>query len=248
MKQVLDLSDAEVTELDDLLAMVPEPFESLDVVAVDGYLCGILAQPTAVPLAGWLPGIFDWNWGESNVAALGEATVGWHAAKHERALGLIQRRFDALNQAIFEDRWFDPLVMVPEDEAGQPLQGKGALEAALGPWVMGFEHAQNLFPQLAELPSQEVQDLLACLWRHLPAQSEEESTYTKALDLEHPIKSLDMGIADLVGNVVEIIELGRRAMVAVAPMKRSGSKVGRNDPCPCGSGRKFKACHGRDAA
>ena len=23
-----------------------------------------------------------------------------------------------------------------------------------------------------------------------------------------------------------------------------GTKVGRNDPCPCGSGRKFKKCHG----
>ena len=26
--------------------------------------------------------------------------------------------------------------------------------------------------------------------------------------------------------------------------KRDGSKVGRNDPCPCGSGKKFKKCHG----
>ena len=25
-----------------------------------------------------------------------------------------------------------------------------------------------------------------------------------------------------------------------------GPKVGRNDPCPCGSGKKYKACHGRD--
>jgi preprotein translocase subunit SecA len=24
-----------------------------------------------------------------------------------------------------------------------------------------------------------------------------------------------------------------------------GMKVGRNDPCPCGSGKKFKACHGK---
>ena len=24
-----------------------------------------------------------------------------------------------------------------------------------------------------------------------------------------------------------------------------GFKVGRNDPCPCGSGKKFKACHGK---
>jgi len=28
------------------------------------------------------------------------------------------------------------------------------------------------------------------------------------------------------------------------PLKRGESKVGRNDPCPCGSGKKFKHCHG----
>ncbi|MFN5477716.1 MAG: preprotein translocase subunit SecA [Sphingobacteriales bacterium] len=28
---------------------------------------------------------------------------------------------------------------------------------------------------------------------------------------------------------------------------RVGPKVGRNDPCPCGSGKKFKACHGKDS-
>ena len=27
-----------------------------------------------------------------------------------------------------------------------------------------------------------------------------------------------------------------------------GPKIGRNDPCPCGSGKKYKACHGKDAA
>jgi hypothetical protein len=29
-----------------------------------------------------------------------------------------------------------------------------------------------------------------------------------------------------------------------APYVRGGPKVGRNDPCPCGSGKKFKKCHG----
>jgi preprotein translocase subunit SecA len=29
--------------------------------------------------------------------------------------------------------------------------------------------------------------------------------------------------------------------------RRTGDKVGRNDPCPCGSGKKFKKCHGADA-
>jgi preprotein translocase subunit SecA len=32
---------------------------------------------------------------------------------------------------------------------------------------------------------------------------------------------------------------------AQQPFKRYGRKIGRNDPCPCGSGRKYKACHGR---
>jgi preprotein translocase subunit SecA len=32
--------------------------------------------------------------------------------------------------------------------------------------------------------------------------------------------------------------------VAVQPVRREGPKVGRNDPCPCGSGQKFKKCHG----
>ena len=32
--------------------------------------------------------------------------------------------------------------------------------------------------------------------------------------------------------------------VTVQPARREGPKIGRNDPCPCGSGQKFKKCHG----
>jgi len=32
---------------------------------------------------------------------------------------------------------------------------------------------------------------------------------------------------------------------APTPFVRAGEKVGRNDPCPCGSGKKYKHCHGR---
>jgi preprotein translocase subunit SecA len=34
---------------------------------------------------------------------------------------------------------------------------------------------------------------------------------------------------------------------AAAPVKRAQAKVGRNDPCPCGSGKKYKKCHGTAA-
>jgi len=30
------------------------------------------------------------------------------------------------------------------------------------------------------------------------------------------------------------------------PVVRQGPKVGRNDPCPCGSGKKYKQCHGKN--
>jgi len=34
---------------------------------------------------------------------------------------------------------------------------------------------------------------------------------------------------------------------AQATQRRTGEKVGRNDPCPCGSGKKYKKCHGTEA-
>jgi preprotein translocase subunit SecA len=33
----------------------------------------------------------------------------------------------------------------------------------------------------------------------------------------------------------------------VQQVKREGAKIGRNDPCPCGSGKKYKKCHGAAA-
>ncbi|HEX8107714.1 MAG TPA: SEC-C metal-binding domain-containing protein, partial [Kofleriaceae bacterium] len=34
--------------------------------------------------------------------------------------------------------------------------------------------------------------------------------------------------------------------VRAEPVRRERPKVGRNDPCPCGSGKKYKKCHGKD--
>ena len=36
---------------------------------------------------------------------------------------------------------------------------------------------------------------------------------------------------------------GRRPGERVGPIVRETAKVGRNDPCPCGSGKKYKKCH-----
>ena len=39
---------------------------------------------------------------------------------------------------------------------------------------------------------------------------------------------------------------GPEVAVKQEPVK-VGPKIGRNDPCPCGSGKKYKHCHGKDA-
>lgn len=41
---------------------------------------------------------------------------------------------------------------------------------------------------------------------------------------------------------------GRRPGQALGPIVRAEPKIGRNEPCPCGSGKKFKRCHGSVAA
>jgi preprotein translocase subunit SecA len=43
------------------------------------------------------------------------------------------------------------------------------------------------------------------------------------------------------GGYYEPTEPVRQEPVKVGP------KIGRNDPCPCGSGKKYKNCHGKDA-
>ena len=44
-------------------------------------------------------------------------------------------------------------------------------------------------------------------------------------------------------NKPAVVEKPKKPMLAAQQPKRV-KKVGRNDPCPCGSGKKFKQCHG----
>lgn len=51
-------------------------------------------------------------------------------------------------------------------------------------------------------------------------------------------------------ELVALVKAGRNVPEASAkqdPYVHGASKLGRNDPCSCGSGKKFKKCHGKDA-
>jgi preprotein translocase subunit SecA len=49
----------------------------------------------------------------------------------------------------------------------------------------------------------------------------------------------------------EMVNEGRDYYEPSEPVKKEpikvGPKIGRNDPCPCGSGKKYKNCHGKEA-
>jgi preprotein translocase subunit SecA len=45
------------------------------------------------------------------------------------------------------------------------------------------------------------------------------------------------------GEVQTQVDESTRAALPVA--RAAVAKVGRNDPCPCGSGKKYKQCHGK---
>ena len=244
-----DLSDAEFAELDDLLAATPEPLEPVDAVMLDGFLCGVLVQPVMIEAATWLPHVFDFE------GSLLPDDVD--AAWLDRTTSLILRRHAALIPALVEDGWFDPLVLEFDDEhppeppitpaadgLPDPMTGLNPISQALMPWVAGFQHATLCFPDLIELPDDAVMAALARLYRHLPAETDEERDVVATLDREQPLTTLEDGIEELVVTVADLADLTREARYKVETVKRDAPKVGRNEPCPCGSGKKFKLCHG----
>jgi uncharacterized protein len=234
-----DLTDAELDELADRLDATPAPAEPLDVLMLDGYLVGVLVQPRAVTADEWLPPVFDLE-GQGVPAG---ADAVWLARTRE----LIERRRDALNAAISEDGWFDPLVADVErlPPASEYDAVQSPVSRALLPWVAGFHWAQECFPDLGEIDDDAVGMALARLYRHLPAETDEDRAVVAMLDREHPLADVDAGIEDLVNAAVDLWDLTSKARFAVATVRRDAPKVGRNDPCPCGSGKKFKACHGK---
>lgn len=108
------------------------------------------------------------------------------------------------------------------------------------PWVSGFERAMRL-----RLDS----------WERIINSDDEEaaSSVTMILALheidigtseldEDAVARLDERAPDMIPQVVAALNDWTKARAAPATASRAGRKVGRNEPCPCGSGLKFKNC------
>jgi len=73
--------------------------------------------------------------------------------------------------------------------------------------------------------------------------AEEAARAVKNVTYQHA--DFSPGVGDEEAERIPPPETPAQQPASVAPFVRSTQKVGRNDPCPCGSGRKYKQCHGR---
>jgi len=61
-------------------------------------------------------------------------------------------------------------------------------------------------------------------------------------------KSFFHHVAGPMATMRDLLKAGRAPSELMALVAHDDARRGRNDPCPCGNGRKWKACHGREAA
>jgi preprotein translocase subunit SecA len=71
--------------------------------------------------------------------------------------------------------------------------------------------------------------------REIPIHTRQASTTIDALEKEFQRKKQ---------RELEAASMAGSGDASQPTPRRTGDKVGRNDPCPCGSGKKFKKCHG----
>jgi uncharacterized protein len=216
------------------LASPATPKTAMSALELDGYLTGVIVTPQAVPVrpSAWIGGL----WGDDDPIFADEAQIN-------AALGAVALRYNTLIRDI--DRSLERLEVErivdyrPLFVAGDQKPSHDAVRA----WARGFWRAMALAP---------------ATWSKLV-----EDERTKII-IEPFVGFFDVGgldsneVPDDIDNLLDaeaaliprmILVLRRLARIREAagppaPLPRH-VKIGRNDPCPCGSGKKYKRCCAR---
>ena len=211
--------DIDLSHLQDLLDAVPAPCEPLDVSMLDGYLCGVLLQPEAVPIAQWLPPLLD-------------AEGRFQGRADDELVALLRRRHRELNLAISARQWFDPWVFeLDGEDDGEPNPSETVL-----PWVAGFAHAMECHPALMNFPESALLEPLAALYMHLdPADLEDADDLLEEIESLEPPADMDEAVEGLVSAVLMLADVSRPLKGGSTPRPaRPGAGPRRSPPRPGG--------------
>jgi uncharacterized protein len=184
-------------------------------------------------------------------------------AQRERFMALWSRREAEIVQALDtevetldDERCYQPEVMdvrgaiaaLPEDER-EAATGGEPVPSFAQVWALGFMFAVESWPEEWAPP----RDKEAAEWLDasleaivtLTEDDEGKATISPLSDDGPPSVSLGRlnHFGDAIWAVYDLRELWRGIGPRVEQLRRADTP-GRNDPCPCGSGRKYKKCHG----
>jgi uncharacterized protein len=218
----IPLSDEELEELDQFLMSDATREESMDIAMLDGFLTALAIGPNTLPPSRWMPVI----WGGEMV---------WESeTQAKRMMSLVFRH---ANDILFTLRGypddFEPLLYEREHE------GKNI--PIIDEWCIGFVRGMALDEEAWRplLDSEEGEEMLFPIMLYGTEAGWEQLRDDPALESRHEEFAASLG-----DSVIAIMDWWLPTRKAKSTLRREEPKVGRNDPCPCGSGKKFKQCCG----
>jgi preprotein translocase subunit SecA len=151
---------------------------------------------------------------------------------------------------VLDQAWKDHLLALDHLKEGIGLRGYGQRDPKQ-------EYKRESF-ELFEAMREGVEDQILKTSFRLEPVSEEQMLEQQRRRRQAPARRLRFsapgeaggGVAAAAGGADFTPGAGRRPQAPEKPQTfvRDGEKVGRNDPCPCGSGKKYKKCHGAASA
>jgi len=221
------LSDKEFKELDQFLLSDRCAEDGMTMDSLHGFLTALAIGPEEVLMAEWLPHVWGAERKEPQFKSPKEA---------ERITSLIAR---FMNEVVmtFEvaPKEFEPLFCEHE------VDGRTLLDADA--WAWGFWEGMNLRADAWEpIWSSNIADMVKPIYLLGAEEIEEEEMQL----VDDPAKrhKLAVEMEAAIPHIHRFWQPLRKS--AVQQVQRDAPKVGRNDPCPCGSGKKHKKCCGAD--
>lgn len=210
-------------ELDAWLSSEDAPPECMLLSDLDGFLTGIIVGPDFIPPSEWLPAV----WG-------GETPRFADAGQAQAILDAIMGRYNEIVGQIDDDT-LEPILW-RSSETGTVIASD---------WAYGFAQAIALRPRRwTKMVKSEAGLLLMPIMVLCEA---DEIVDQLGLSAEELSQTAEEAIEILPATVAAIADYWRMSAAQqrnLATNLRSAPRVGRNVPCPCGSGKKFKKCCG----
>lgn len=228
-------------DLEALEAFLTSPERSpgtLSLGELHGFLFTITSAPELVPF----PEVFDFIFD-------GDETVFESSEEAERVLGAIMALYNDINEGVLAGAPKLPSGIVFADDPMDNFE-----PGPLSDWARGFAAGHGWLEESwdLELPDEVEEELAATIMvLSLFASREMAERFAEEGEPDEPsVESLASTSARLFEDAVasyagigRSIYQARREVEAAVPV-RADPRPGRNDPCPCGSGRKFKKCCG----